>query len=171
MNTTGPWWGTPVVTFAGVLLTLFSTMWITYRTKRRETAFRWVEAKKQLYISFTQSCHDLRRLAVWTAAETEPHTALAAIRLLTVEFEIIAPPRVTEHAAATLLAAERLADHIVTIRAESRPGPGNTIAERFREPHTQIEQELSVTMREFVATARADLDVKSRFAPLTAGTE
>lgn len=165
MISTGPWWGTPVITFGGVLLTLFSTMWISFLSRRRETAFRWAEARKQLYTSFVQSCRDLQRVRVWPAVD-DPAVHLETIRLLTVEFEIIASHRVTERAAATLGVAERLADHVGKIRAESKAGHGNVIVDRFRSDHAAIESEFVSGLQELLRTIRIDLDVKSKFEPL-----
>lgn len=162
----GPWWGTPVITFAGVLLTLLSTVWINIVSRRRESAFRWAEVKKRLYTSFVQACRDLQRVTVWPA-DTNLAESLDAIRKLTVEFEIIAPPRVTDRAATALAAAERLAEHIAKIRNESKAGHGDTIAERFRDDHTKALNALSSAVEDFLRAVRADLDVKSRFAPLT----
>lgn len=167
MNSTGPWWGTPVITFAGVLLTLFSTMWISFLSRRRETAFRWAEVKRKLYNSFVQACRELERTPVWPA-ETGPGGPLDAIRDLAVEFEIIAPRRVTERASATLAAAERLVEHTAKIRTESKPGHGHTIAERFRDDHSKALDHFSTAVRDLLHAVRADLDVKAKFAPLAA---
>ncbi|MFJ8963281.1 hypothetical protein ACIRG5_28230 [Lentzea sp. NPDC102401] len=165
MNSTGPWWGTPVITFAGVLLTLFATMWISFLSRRRESAFRWAEVKRQLYNNFIQECRELQRAPVWPAAPVAGNP-LDAIRQLTVEFEIIAPRRVTERAAKTLSAAERLVEHIAKIRAESKAGHGNAIAERFRADHSKSAQDFTDAVQDLLHAVRADLDVKAKFSPL-----
>lgn len=152
-----------MITFTGVLLTLFATVWINYRTGRRETAFRWAESKKQLYTGFAQACHDLRRVHVWPA-DTDPRAALDAIRLLEVEFQITAPAKVAQKTAVALAAAERFAGLVDKIRRESKPSHGNAIASEFRDRHTEAERELMTALHDFLQAARADLDVRSKLA-------
>lgn len=168
MNSAGPWWGTPVITFTGVLLTLLSTMLINFWSRRRETAFRWAEAKKQLYSSFVQASHDLRRTPVWPA-DADPATTLDVLRQLTVEFEIIAPHQVTQRAAAVLTAAERLTKSTLQIRSESKAAHGHSVADRFRQSHAEAESNFADSMQQFLRAARTDLDVPSGFVPLETG--
>lgn len=152
-----------MITFGGVLLTLCATVWLNYRTSRRDTAFRWVEAKRQLYADFVKACHDLRRLPVWPT-DGDPRSILDEIRGPAVEIEIISPARVTEKAMAAVVAAERLVTLIGSIRGESKAGHGDGVVERFRDKHLDAVRELSSAVDEFLASARVDLDVKSRLA-------
>jgi hypothetical protein len=167
MNSIGPWWGTPAVTFGGVLLTLCATVWLDYRKGRRETAFRWADRKIALYTHLARVCRDARGIPVWPETSEEP-TVLSSVRDDVGEVEYLAPPAVVREARTAMAAMEALLSHVATIRRESAPGHHNAIAARFAEEHQRLVAAVTAAVDKFVEVSRTDVDIKSKFTTLSA---
>jgi hypothetical protein len=163
MDGSGSWWGTPVVTFAGVLLTLLVTMWIDRRKAARESRYRWAAEKMALYSELLNACDDLGEIEVWPAergvepADTrEPYVRIRR----TVRRAYPAPHPVRTRMAEVLSAATELVATIDEIRASSKPGHQGSVDDRVRLRLEATRAAFAERVEEFLAASRADIDVE-----------
>ncbi len=163
MGFSGPWWGTPVVTFGGVLLTLLVTMWIDRRKAARESRYRWAAEKMALYSELLDACDDLGEIEVWPVGRgAEPAGTRASyvrIRRI-VRRGYPAPSPVRARMAAVLSAAAELVTMIDEVRAGSKPGHQGALDDRMRSRFDVARADFDMQVEEFLAASRADIDVE-----------
>jgi len=162
-----PAWVTPLIALGGVLLTLLVTIWMDYRKARRETRFQWTAQLLALYRDFLAAANDLRQLPVWPALSTDPPPPIdplyERLRAVSAEAQLLAHRKVTDRMTATVTAAAALRTAVTTIRTTSGPGHGGVIDQRQRPAHDTATAEFAAAIDDFLAAARADLDLRSPF--------
>jgi hypothetical protein len=163
MNSSSPWWSTPVFTLGGVLLTLLVTVWLDHRRGRRESRHRWTEHKMALYSEFLDACDDLRDISVWPADRAgEPAATLpplTRIRRVTRRATYPAPGPVRVSLTGVVHAARKLATTIDELRATTKPGHAGALDDRVR---PRLEAALSAFDKQvdaFIAASRTDIDI------------
>lgn len=178
MNPLGPWWGAPLFTLigtlTGVVLTTVGAIWLDHRRSQREaearsteyqreTAFRWVRDKKDIYSRHLKSCYDLRDSTVWpknrTLAPEPAHPLVDRIAQSATEIELITDHSMTESSRKTVTTARALADHIHDIQHNSKPGHQGRIDENYRQEYLRTLNEFTTAVSEFGESAKRDLDV------------
>lgn len=174
----GPWWGAPLFTLlgtlGGVLITLVGALWVDRRQgareagtraaeHRRESRFRWVAHKRELYSRHLVACRDLAALPVWPpvpqVAPDPVEPLVARIAETVAQIDLVADGEVVDRARATATAAQALATDVTAIRAGSKPGHQGQIEARLRDGHRRVAAAFTAALDAFLAAARRDLDV------------
>jgi hypothetical protein len=165
MDASGPWWGTPVITFGGVLLTLLVTMWIDRRRSARESRYRWAAEKMALYSELLDACDDLGEIEVWPAERgAEPAgTRAPYVRIRRIVRRAYpAPHPVRTRMTEVLSAADDLVSTIDEVRASSKPGHRGAVDDRVRSGLRAARTSFAERVDAFLAASRTDIDVEYR---------
>ncbi|PWW53161.1 hypothetical protein [Actinokineospora spheciospongiae] len=166
MNSSGPWWVTPVLALVGSIGGVMLTLLVS---GKREARSRWGEQKRTIYFDFLAACVELLDVAVWpedrSAAPTDTAPILARIRKESMHSALVAHRDVARRFAAATTAARALATTIEEIRRDSKPGHQGAVDERQQPRYGRATADFSIALNEFTKAARSDINVRTPFEP------
>ncbi|RZS36609.1 hypothetical protein EV193_107290 [Herbihabitans rhizosphaerae] len=169
MNTT-PWWGAGLFTLAGTLVGALATLSLGLLNRRSERRRLSRDDKAATYPALVGAATRLGNLPVWPDQD-DPHTLHREVDDLAQKVAFLGPRKVAATVGPLLTTARTLADTIVRIRTDSRPGHGDKIDRRLAPEHRAAVEELARAVERFAAAGRADLEIRGDYAHLINMTE